>query len=75
LKNQCISIYTRGFKRGEVFFVHFLEEEIYDVNIHFITNVYKRLLDQAMINCRNAKQKVLQEEINKLTYRQTTLNL
>lgn len=62
-------------QKGEVFFVHFLEEELYEVNIHAVSNVYKRLLDRAMINCRKAKQKVLQEQINKLTYKQTTLNL
>lgn len=62
-------------QKGEVFFVHFLEEELYEVNIHAVSNIYKRLLDRAMINCRKAKQKVLQEQINTLTYKQTTLNL
>lgn len=62
-------------RKGEVFYVHFLEEEIYEVNIHAVSNVYKRLLERAMVNCRKAKQKVLQDQINELTHRQTTLNL
>lgn len=61
--------------KGEFYNVHFLEEEIYEVNQYAVQNVYQRLLQRAMVNCRRAKQCSLQEQIQEIEYKQTKLNL
>ncbi len=61
--------------KGGFYHVHCLEEEIFEVNKVAVKNVYQRLLNQIMVNCRKAKQKVLEEQINGIEYKQTKLNL
>lgn len=52
--------------KGEKFWVYALKKEVEDMNYKNLEATYNELLNRAMINCREAKKLVLDEEINKL---------
>lgn len=52
--------------KGDQMYVYCLRKEMEVVNFKELENIYETLLNRAMINCREAKKKVLDEQIHKL---------
>lgn len=53
--------------KGEKLWVYALRKDVENLNYKTLEATYNELMNKAMINCREAKKKVLDEEIHKLT--------
>lgn len=56
------------FKAGK-FWVYSLRRQLDQVNVIEVKKAHENLLKTAMINCRKAKQRVLEEQIQKINFK------
>lgn len=52
--------------KAEKRWIYCLRKEVDNLNFKTLENVYKELLNRSMINCREAKKKVLDKQIENL---------
>ena len=74
IKSEMVKFLTPNVKKSKFFYVYTLRTTIQEINSISVSNTYNTLLGKAMANCRRAKQLVLQEEINRITWHQQQLN-
>jgi hypothetical protein len=59
-------LYSENVFKADKLWVYALRKQLTVVNTVEINKAYEELLNKAMINCREAKQKVLQSQIDNL---------
>ena len=52
--------------KAEKFHVYVVKRDVDFLNYHKLKNIYEEMMKEAMIDCREAKKKVLDEQIEKL---------